>query len=75
MNSTYHINLFWSDEEQAWVADIPDLEPCTTFGSTRAEALSKAEELIDLWLESARANGDPIPEPRYRPAIYAFRAA
>jgi predicted RNase H-like HicB family nuclease len=37
--------------------------------------LSKAEELIDLWLESARENGDPIPEPRYRPAIYAFRAA
>ena len=70
MDARYHINLFWSDEEQAWVADVPDLEPCTTFGSTRSEALSKAEELIDL-----RANGDPIPEPRCQPAIYAFRAA
>ena len=75
MNSTYHINLFWSDEERAWVADVPDLEPCTTFGATRSEALSKAEELIDLWLESARANSQSIPEPLYRPAIYAFRAA
>jgi predicted RNase H-like HicB family nuclease len=75
VNTTYHINLFWYDEERAWVADVPDLEPCTTFGASRAEALAKAEELIDLWLESARENGDAIPEPRYRPAIYAFRAA
>lgn len=75
MNTTYHINLFWSDEEKAWVADVPDLDPCTTFGSTRAEALAKAEELIDLWLESARENGDAPPPPRYRPAIYESRAA
>ncbi len=75
MNTAYHINLFWSDEEQAWVADVPDLEPCTTFGASRAEALAKAEALIDLWLESARENGDAVPEPRYRPAIYASRAA
>ena len=75
MNSTYHINLFWSEQEQAWVADVPDLEPCTTFGATRAEALTKVEELMDLWLESARENGDIIPEPRYRPAIYTAHAA
>jgi len=67
----YNINLFWSDEDAAWVADVPDLYPCSAFGMTPEEAVAEAQVVIDLWLESARAHGDPIPEPRYRPAIYA----
>ncbi|HXM56041.1 MAG TPA: type II toxin-antitoxin system HicB family antitoxin [Candidatus Dormibacteraeota bacterium] len=69
----YHINLFWSEEDRSWVADIPDLEYCSAFGATPAEALQEVLEAKEAWLESARQHGDPIPEPRYRPAIYAAR--
>jgi predicted RNase H-like HicB family nuclease len=71
MTHRYNINLFWSDEDRSWVADVPDLFPCSAFGETPERAAAEAQIVIDLWLESARANGQPIPEPRYRPAIYA----
>jgi predicted RNase H-like HicB family nuclease len=67
----YHINLFWSDVDECWVADVPDLKSCSAFGDTPAEALSEVQKAIDAWLEVAREDHLPIPEPRYRPAIYA----
>jgi predicted RNase H-like HicB family nuclease len=70
--SDYHINVFWSDEDQAWVADIPDLAHCSAFGDTPQEALHEVLQAKEAWLETARAHDDPIPEPRYRPAIYAL---
>lgn len=71
MTPHYHINLFWSDEEKAWVADVPDLYPCTAFGTTPEEAVAEAKIVIEAWMDVARENGNPIPEPKYRPAIYA----
>ena len=71
----YHVNVFWSDEDQVFIADVPDLRYCTTHGQTRAEAMANAAEVIDMWLETAREDGMPVPEPRYRPAIYAARFA
>ena len=71
----YHINLFWSDEDKAWIADVPDLRGCMTHGATRAEALANAAEAIEGWLAVARDRGFPIPAPKYRPAIYAARDA
>jgi predicted RNase H-like HicB family nuclease len=70
--SDYHINVFWSDEDQAWVADIPDLAHCSAFGDTPQEALHEVLQAKEAWLETARAHDDPIPAPRYRPAIYAL---
>lgn len=67
----YHINLYWSDEDSCWIADVPDLRYCTSHGASPAEALSKVEEAIRGWLETARSKDIAIPEPRYRPAIYA----
>jgi predicted RNase H-like HicB family nuclease len=67
----YHINLFWSDEDQSWIADVPDLRYCSAHGATPEDALSEVQTAMTAWLESARAHGDPIPAPRYRPAIYA----
>lgn len=67
----YHINLFWSQEDQAWVADIPDLQHCSALGATPQQALAEVLQAKQAWLESARQHGDAIPEPRYRPAIYA----
>lgn len=66
----YHINIFHSDEDGGYIADIPDLDSCSAFGETAAEALAEVEVAKTLWLEAARAEGKPIPEPRYRPVIY-----
>ena len=67
----YHINLFWSEADSCWVADVPDLKSCSAFGATAAEALAEIEQAIEAWLAVAREDGLTIPEPRYRPAIYA----
>jgi predicted RNase H-like HicB family nuclease len=69
--SDYHINLFYSDEDGGYVADIPDLDACSAFGSTPELALAEVEIAKDAWLSTAREDGRPVPEPRYRPAIYA----
>jgi predicted RNase H-like HicB family nuclease len=66
----YHINIFYSERDQGYIADIPDLKYCSAFGHTPAEALAELEIARELWLETARETGVPIPEPRYRPAIY-----
>jgi predicted RNase H-like HicB family nuclease len=66
----YHINIFHSDEDEGYIADIPDLEACSAFGETPAEALAEVEVAKTLWLETARAEGKPVPAPRYRPVIY-----
>ncbi|OYX60927.1 MAG: hypothetical protein B7Y89_14625 [Novosphingobium sp. 32-60-15] len=69
----YHINVFWSADDDCWIADVPDLRPCSAHGETPSEALAEAEVAIELWLETARECNLAIPEPRYRPAIYAAR--
>jgi predicted RNase H-like HicB family nuclease len=69
--SAYHINLFFSDEDRAYVADVPDLEACSAFGATAEEALAEVERAKQAWLTAAQEAGRPIPEPRYRPAIYS----
>lgn len=66
----YHINLFWSDEDGCWVADIPDLKHCSAFGDSPEDAVREVRVAKEAWLEAARAAGRPVPEPRYRPLIY-----
>lgn len=66
----YHINIFYSEEDGCYVADIPDLTYCSAFGATPEEALREVEVAKQAWLEVAEEEGRPIPEPRYRPAIY-----
>jgi predicted RNase H-like HicB family nuclease len=66
----YHINIFYSEEDDGYIADIPDLKMCSAFGKTPAKALAELEIAKAAWLEAARAEGKPIPKPRYRPAIY-----
>jgi len=66
----YHINIFYSDEDGGYIADIPDLTACSAFGSTPAEALAELENAKRAWLESAKAHKKPIPKPSYKPAIY-----
>jgi predicted RNase H-like HicB family nuclease len=66
----YHINVFYSDEDEGYIADIPDLSFCSAFGATPEAALHEVEIAKKAWLETAMHEGLPIPEPRYRPAIY-----
>jgi len=68
--SDYHINIFYSEEDGGYIADIPDLESCSAFGETPEQALAEVERAKQAWLEAAHQAGKPIPEPRYRPIIY-----
>jgi predicted RNase H-like HicB family nuclease len=70
----FHINIFYSDEDEGYIADIPDLEFCSAFGETPEEALRELGIAKKLWLEVAVANGKAIPQPKYRPAIYQVAA-
>jgi len=69
--SNYHINVFFSDDDGGYIADIPDLKSCSAFGATPEAALREVLLAKEAWLKTARARGKRIPEPRYRPAIYA----
>ena len=64
----YHINVFYSEEDEGYIADIPDLKFCSAFGSTPTEAVQEVEIAKSVWLEAAKAASKPIPEPKYRPA-------
>ena len=66
----YHVNIFYSEEDNGYIADIPDLKGCSAFGITPEEALKELQEAKKAWLDAARAEGLLIPEPRYRPIIY-----
>ncbi len=66
----YHINIFYSEEDEGYIADIPDLRYCSAFGETPEEALREVGVAKDAWLETARENHQAVPEPKYRPLIY-----
>ncbi len=66
----YHINIFYSEDDDGYIADIPDLKFCSAFGHTPDEALKEVLLAKAAWLEAALAEGKPIPPPRYRPVIY-----
>jgi predicted RNase H-like HicB family nuclease len=62
----YEIILSWSDEDQAFIAKVPEFAGCAADGATRQEALANAENVIAEWLETAQELGRPIPEPKRR---------
>ena len=59
----YQFNIFFSEEDKGYIAEVPDLPMCSAFGKTPAEALAEVETAKQLWLEAARAEGEPIPKP------------
>lgn len=66
----YYINTFYSEEDEAYVADVPDLVYCSAFGDTPEEALAELQVAKEAWVAAARESGKPVPVPRYRPIIY-----
>jgi predicted RNase H-like HicB family nuclease len=69
----YHINIFYSDEDGGYIADIPDLDACSAFGETADRALAEVQLAKSAWIATAEAAGKAVPEPRYRPIIYQAR--
>lgn len=67
----YETIIYWNEEDQAFIAEVPELPGCMAHGVSQDEALSNAKEAIQLWLDTAREFGDPIPEPKGRRLMYA----
>ena len=69
--SKYEIIIFWSQLDQVFVAEVPELPGCMAHGETQEGALSQAKEAIQLWVDTAREFGDAVPEPKGRRLMYA----
>lgn len=66
MTHRYTLIVHWSSADGVWIAEAPDLKPCAAHGDTPEEAVSELRVAMELWLEVAREEGWPIPEPRFR---------
>ena len=66
MDSKYGIFIFWSEDDEAFVAEVPELPGCMADGKTYQEALENAEQIIGEWIETAQEEGRPIPQPKGR---------
>jgi len=60
----YEIIIYWSNEDQVFVAEVPELPGCMAHGETQEAALARANEAIQLWIDTAREFGDPVPEAK-----------
>lgn len=67
----YEIIIYWSDEDDLYIAEVPELPGCMAHGDTPEEALANAKDAMDLWLDTARELGRDIPEPKGRKLMYA----
>ena len=66
MTHCYPVNLFWSDEDEGFIATAPDLPGSSAFGESQAEALAELGHAIEAWIEAAKAAGNPVPAVRKR---------
>jgi predicted RNase H-like HicB family nuclease len=64
MKHKYEIIIYWSNEDEVYVAEVPELPGCMAHGDTHESALANANEAIQLWIDTAREFGDPVPEPK-----------
>lgn len=71
MPPRYHIDLDWSDDDQCWIANVPDLKTCSALGDTPEQALAEVQVAMQGWLEAANEMGFPIPQPLHQPERYA----
>jgi predicted RNase H-like HicB family nuclease len=62
----YEVIIYWSDEDEAFIAEVPELPGCAADGKTYEQALANVQVIIEEWIETAKELGRPIPEPRGR---------
>ncbi len=66
MNYRYEIIIHWNDEDNIFIAEVPELPGCMAHGKDYDNALSNIKEAIELWIDTAKKYGDPIPKPKGR---------
>ena len=71
MNQKYEIILYWSSEDDVFVAEVPELPGCMAHGQSRNDALNSIQKAIDLWLDTAKEDGREIPQPKSRRLMFA----
>ena len=71
MNWKYEIIIYWSNEDAAFIAEVPELPGCMAHGESQSDALTNANQAIDLWLSTAHELGRVVPEPKGRRLMYA----
>jgi predicted RNase H-like HicB family nuclease len=67
----YEVVIYWSDEDAAFIAEVPELPGCAAHGDTQDDAIRNAQDAIRLWIDTAKEFGDPIPKPKGRRLIPA----
>ena len=67
----YEVIIYWSEEDQVFVAEVPELPSCSAHGATHEAALANAQDAIRLWIDTVTEFGDPIPVPKGRRLIFA----
>jgi predicted RNase H-like HicB family nuclease len=67
----YEIIIYWSNEDDCFIAEVPELPGCLAHGKSQNDALDNAQQAIQLWIDTAKEFGDPIPEPKGAKLVYA----
>jgi predicted RNase H-like HicB family nuclease len=67
----YEIIIYWDNQDGIYVADVPELPGCSAHGGTYDDALNNIKEAIQLWIDTAKEFGDPVPEPKGHRLLYA----
>ncbi len=67
----YEVIIYWSAEDEVFVADVPELPGCMAHGATQAAALGNAQEAVQSWIATAEEFGDPVPKPKGRRLMFA----
>ena len=67
----YEVIIYWSEEDSAFVAEVPELPGCAAHGVTQEAALASAQKAIRLWIDTAKEFGDPVPTPKGRRLVFA----
>ena len=67
----YEVIIYWSGEDQIFIAEVPELPGCMAHGKSQADALKHAKQAMTLWIKTAREFNDPVPEPKGRRLVYA----
>ena len=71
MMDKYEIIIYWSEDDKAFIAEVPELAGCLAHGNTHASALANVRKAMKLWVKTAREFGDPVPPPKRRRLVFA----
>ncbi len=67
----YEVIIYWSDEDQLFVADVPELPGCSAHGNSQESALRNAQDAVALWIDTAKQHGDDVPVPKGKRLLFA----